>query len=163
MENTYINGFDKFIAEHNTLTVLENENKNANHILLVIGTGRDFGFLCASKRTGTNKENVERFKKLQEDVLRLKCSYIPFKYGFNFTSEGESTIRKEESCLFISGIKIDQLLALANTYEQDTAVFGNKEEIKSYSVSSGKPETVLGTVDMKLAMATVLFYPGTYR
>lgn len=163
MDTTYINGYDEFIAEENTLLVTDDEAKNANHILLVINSGRNFGLLCPSKPTETKKGNEDRMKSLQQDVIRMKCSYIPFKYGFNFTSEGESIIRKEETCLFILGIKLDQLLALANTYEQDTAVYGNKEEIKSYSVSSGKPEVILGSGDMKLAMATVMFYPGTYR
>ena len=102
-------------------------------------------------------------EQLQRDVIKLKCSYIPFKFGFNVASEGGSTIRKEENYLFISGIELEELLELAAKYEQSTIAFGKNGEIKSYDVQSGKPVVMLGAVDMKLAMAEILFNPGAFR
>src|ERR1019366_4614962 len=163
METTYINSFDTFLTEDNHILVEDDALANANHILILMNTGKNFGFLCASKPTETISGNEARLKKLQQDVIKLKSSYIPFKYGLNYASQGESTVRNEDSCLFIQGISLVQLLELADRYEQPTAIYGNKNEIKSYDVQSGKPDVILGAVDMKLAMATVLFYPGTFR
>ena len=163
METNYINSFDNFIQEDNHILVEDDALSNANHILILMGTGKNFGLLCAAKPTETTTGNETRMEKLQRDVIKLKCSYIPFKYGLNYASQGESTVRNEDDCLFIQGIELDELLELAARYEQPTAVYGNKDEIKSYDVQSGKPDVILGTVDMKLAMATVLFYPGTFR
>ena len=163
METTYINSFDNFIREDNNILVEEDAVANANHILMLMNSSRNFGLLCASRPTETMNGNEARMKKLQQDVLKLKCSYIPFKYGVNYASTGESVVRNEDSCLFIQGIELEELLRLAAKYEQLTAVFGNKQEIKSFDVQSGKPDIILGRVDMKLAMATVLFYPGTFK
>ena len=163
METTYINGFDNFILEDNHILVEDDALANANHILVIINTGKNFGFLCASKPTETTSSNEGRMKKLQHDVEKLGSSWIPFKQGLNYTSAGGSVVRNENDCLFIQGIELDELLELASKYEQPTAVYGNKDEIKSYDVQSGKPDIILGAVDMKLAMATVLFYPGTFR
>ena len=163
MENTYINSFDNFIQEDNHILVENDALANANHILVIMNTGKNFGLLCASKPTETTSENHARMKKLQQDVIELKYSYIPFKYGLNYTSTGDSVVRNEDDCLFIQGIELEELLELADRFEQPTAVYGNKDEIKSYDVRGGKPGIILGSVDMKLAMATVLFYPGTFR
>ncbi len=163
METTYINSFDNFLTEENHILVEDDALANANHILILMNTGKNFGLLCASKPTETISGNEARLKKLQQDVINLKSSYIPFKYGLNYASQGESTVRNEDSCLFIQGISLVQLLELADRYEQPTAIYGNKSEIKSYDVQSGKPDVILGAEDMKLAMATVLFYPGTFR
>ena len=163
METTYINSFDNFIPEDNHILVEDDALANANHILILMNTGKNFGLICASKPTETISDNEARLKKLQQDVIKLKYSYIPFKYGLNYASQGESTVRNEDGCLFIQGIELDELLELAARYEQPTAVYGNKNEIKSYDVQSGKPDIILAAVDMKLAMATVLFYPGTFR
>ena len=163
MEATYINSFDDFIPEDNHILVEDDALANANHILILMHSSRNFGLLCASKPTETTSSNEARLKKLQQDIIKLKCSYIPFKYGLNYASAGESVVRNEDDCLCIQGISLEQLLELADAYEQPTAVFGNKDEIKSYDVQSGKPDVILGAVDMKLAMATVLFYPGTFR
>jgi hypothetical protein len=163
METTYINSFDNFMLEDNHILVEDDKVENANHILILANSGKNFALLCASKPTETIRRNKERMEKLQRDVLKLKCSYIPFNYGLNYASAGDSIVRNEDSCLFISGIELEELLNLASKYEQQTAVYGNKEDLKSYNVQSGKPEVTLGAVDMKLAMATVLFYPGTFR
>lgn len=163
METTYINSFDNFIREDNHILVENDELANANHILVIMNTGKNFGFLCASKPTETTSENHARMEELQKEIIRHKCSFIPFKYGLNYTSTGGSVVRNDDDCLFIEGIELDQLLELADRFEQPTAVYGNKEEIKSYDVRGGKPDIILGAVDMKLAMATVLFYPGTFR
>ena len=163
METTYINSFDNFIREDNNILVEEDAVANANHILMLMNSSRNFGLLCASRPTETMGGNETKMKKLQQDVIKLKCSYIPFKYGVNYASAGESVVRNEDDCLFIQGIELVELLELAAKYEQQTAVFGNKEELKSYDVQSGKPDIILGKVAMKLAMATVLFYPGTFR
>ena len=160
---TYIDSFDNFIPEENRILVEEEPLENAKHILILMNSSRNFGLLCASKPTETKSGNEARLKKLQQDVIKLKCSYIPFKYGLNYASTGGSVVRNESDCLFIQGIELDELLELAARYEQPTAVYGNKDEIKSYDVQSGKPDVILGAVDMKLAMATVLFYPGTFR
>ena len=163
METTYINSFDNFILEDNHILVENDALANANHILVIMNTGKNFGLLCASKPTETASSNESRLKKLQQDVVKRGASYIPFKHGLNYTSAGGSVVRNETDCLFISGIDLKSLLTLADRYEQPTAVFGNKDEVKSYDVQSGKPDVILGAVDMKLAMATVLFYPGTFR
>ena len=163
METTYINSFDNFIPEDNHILVEDDPLANANHILILMNSSRNFGLLCASKPTETISGNEARLKKLQLDVIRLKCSFVPFKYGLNYASTGGSVVRNEDEALFIQGIELEELLELAAKYEQPTAVYGNKDEIKSYDVQSGKPDIILGTVDMKLAMATVLFYPGTFR
>jgi hypothetical protein len=160
---TYIDSFDNFILEDNHILVEDDALANANHILILMNSSRNFGLLCASKPTETTSGNDARMEKLQQDVIKLKCSYIPFKYGLNYASAGESIVRNENSCLCIQGIELEELLELAAKYEQSTAVYGNKDEIKSYDVQSGKPDIILGAVDMKLAMATVLFYPGTFR
>jgi len=163
METTYINSFDNFLQEDNHILVEDDPLENANHILILMNSSRNFGLLCASKPTETKSGNEARLKKLQQDVIKLKCSYIPFKYGLNYASTGGSVVRNEDEALFIQGIELEELLELAAKYEQPTAVYGNKDEIKSYDVQSGKPDVILGAVDMKLAMATVLFYPGTFR
>ena len=163
METTYINSFDNFIREDNHILVEDDAVANANHILMLINSGKNFGLLCASRPTETISGNEARMKKLQQDVVKLKCSYIPFKYGLNYASAGESVVRNEDSCLYIEGIELKELLVLAANYEQSIAVFGSKEEIKSYDVQGGKPDIILGKVDIKLAMATVLFYPGTFK
>jgi hypothetical protein len=150
-------------VEDNHILVEDNPLENANHILILMNSTKNFGLLCASKPTETESSNKARMYKLQEDIIKLKCSYIPFTYGLSHASTGESVVRNEDNCLFIQGIELDELLELATRYEQPTAVFGNKGEIKSYDVQSGKPDIILGAVDMKLAMATVLFYPGTFR
>jgi len=160
---TYIDSFDTFIQEENHILVEDDPVANANHILVIMNTGKNFGLLCASKPTETTSENHARLKKLQQDLIKLKASYVPFKYGLNYASTGGSVVRNDDDCLFIQGIELDELLELADRYEQSTAVYGNKDEIKSYDVQSGKPDVILGAVDMKLAMATVLFYPGTLR
>ena len=163
MEAFYINSYDDFMREDNRILVEDDALENANHILILMNSSRNFGLLCASKPTETKSSNEARMDRLQKDVLKLKCSYIPFKYGMNYASAGESVVRNEDDCLYIDGIELDELLELAARYEQPTAVFGNKDEIKSYDVQSGKPDVILGAVDMKLAMATILFYPGTFR
>ena len=163
METTYINSFDNFILEDNHILVENDALANANHILVIMNTGKNFGLLCASKPTETTNENHARMKELQQAVNELKYSYVPFKYGLNYASAGGSVVRNEDEALFIQAIKLDQLLELADRFEQPTAVYGNKDEIKSYDVRGGKPDIILGAVDMKLAMATVLFYPGTFR
>ena len=163
METTYINGFDDFMPEENHILVEDDALANANHILILMNSNRNFGLLCASKPTETTSSNEARLKKLQQDIIKLKCSYIPFKYGLNYASAGGSVVRNEDCCLCIQGIALDELLELAARYEQPTAVYGNKDEIKSYDVQGGKPDIILGAVDVKLAMATVLFYPGTFR
>ena len=163
METTYINSFDNFMMEDNHILVEDDALANAKHILILMNSSRNFGFLCASKPTETASGNEARMEKLQQDVIKLKCSYIPFKYGVNYASTGGSVVRNEDDCLFIQGIELEDLLKLADRYEQQTAVYGNKEELKSYDVQSGKPDIILGAVDMKLAMASVLFYPGTFR
>ena len=160
---TYIDSFDDFIPEENHILVEDDALANANHILILMNSSRNFGLLCASKPTETKSGNEARLKKLQQDVIKLKCSYIPFKYGLNYASTGGSVVRNEDDCLFIQGIELEELLELADRFEQPTAVYGNKDEIKSYDVRGGKPDITLGPVDMKLAMATVLFYPGTFR
>ena len=163
MEATYINSFDDFIPEDNHILVEDDALANANHILILMNSSRNFGLLCASRPTETTSSNEARLKKLQQDIIKLKCSYIPFKYGLNYASAGGSVVRNEDDCVCIQGISLEQLLELAGAYEQPTAVYGNKDEVKSYDVQSGKPDVILGAVDMKLAMATVLFYPGTFR
>ena len=160
---TYINSFDNFMQEENHILVEDDPGENANHILMLMNSSRNFGLLCPTKPTETKSSNEARMEKLQRDVIKLKCSYIPFKYGLNYASTGGSVVRNEDDCLFIQGIELEELLELAARYEQPTAVYGNKDEIKSYDVQSGKPDVILGAVDMKLAMATVLFYPGTFR
>jgi len=163
METTYINGYEDFINEENRILVEEDEVENANHIVMLMNSERSFGLLCATRPTETLSGNKSRMEKLQRDVIKLKCSYIPFKFGFNIASEGGSTIRKEENYLFISGIELEELLELAAKYEQPTVAFGSKGEIKSYDVQSGKPIVMLGAVDAKLAMAEILFNPGAFR
>ena len=163
METTYINSFDNFIQEDNHILVENDELANANHILVIMNTGKNFGLLCASKPTETTSENHARMKELQQAVNERGASYIPFKYGLNYASAGGSVVRNEDEALFIQDLELDELLELADRFEQPTAVYGNKDEIKSYDVRGGKPDITLGPVDMKLAMATVLFYPGTFR
>jgi hypothetical protein len=163
METNYINSFNCFLKEDNRILVEDDELQNANHILILMNSSKNFGLLCASKPTETESSNKARMDELQKDIIRLKCSYIPFKYGLSYSSTGESVVRNEDDCLFIQGIELDELLELATKYEQPTTVFGNKEEIKSYDVQSGKPDIIMGAVDMKLAMATVFFYPGTFK
>ena len=163
METTYINSFDNFLPEDNRILVEDDPVENANHILMLMNGSRNFGLLSASKPSETVSSNKARMKKLQQDTIKLGCSYVPFKYGLNYASTGGSVVRNEDDCLFIQGIELNELLELAARYEQPTAVFGNKDEIKSYDVQSGKPDVILGAVDMKLAMATILFYPGTFR
>ena len=164
---TYINSFDDFMPEdeepHNRILVENDPVENANHILMLMNSSRNFGLLCASKPTETASSNDARMEKLQQDVIKRGASYIPFKLGLNYASTGGSVVRNEDGALFIQGLDLDELLELAARYEQPTAVFGNKDEIKSYDVQSGKPDVILGAVDMKLAVATVLFYPGTFR
>lgn len=163
MDNIYINSFDKFAQENNRILVTEDPEQNANHILILMNSGRNFGLLCASTPNETVTGNGERMKQLVKEVLKLKCSYIPFKYGLSYASAGDSVERNEDNCLFIPGIKLEQLLELAEKYEQATAVYGNKNELKSYNVQTGKPDVIQGAVDIKLAVATVFFYPGTFR
>ena len=83
METTYINSFDNFIQEDNHILVEDDPLANANHILVIINTGKNFGFLCASKPTETTGSNEARLKKLQQDVVKRGASYIPFKHGLN--------------------------------------------------------------------------------
>ena len=163
MASVYINGFDDFIAEANTLLTEGDECENAKHILVTISGATDFGFIRASRPMDTWKEARGRFSELLRDIDSMSCSYIPFQCGLSYVGEGESVIRKSDDCVFVTGLSLKELLALGNTYDQEVIVYGNKREIKSYTVSSGKPEVTLSAVDMKLAMATVLFYPGTYR
>lgn len=160
---TYIDSFDDFIPEENRILVEDDPRENANHILILMNTAKNFGFLCASKPNETISSNKARLKKLQQDVIKRGASYIPFKFGLNYASTGGSVVRNEDGALFIQGLELDEILELAARYQQPTAVYGNKDEIKSYDVQSGKPDVILGTVDMKLAVATVLFYPGTFR
>ena len=40
---------------------------------------------------------------------------------------------------------------------------GNKSEMKSYDVQTGKPDVILGTVDMKMAMATIFVLPWHFQ
>jgi hypothetical protein len=91
---TYINSFDSFIQEYNRILVEDDPVANANHILIFINGGKNFGLLCASKPTETISGNLARIKKLQQDVMKLKCSYIPFKYGLSYASTGESVVRR---------------------------------------------------------------------
>ena len=163
MDNSYVKDFDKFMQEGNRILVTDDPVQNANHILVLMNSGRNFGLLCASKNTETVTGNGDRMKELVKDVLKLKCSYIPFKYGLSYASVGDSIERNEDNCLFIPGIELEQLLTLAKKYEQTTAVYGNRDELKSYNVQTGKPDIIQGAVDIKLAVATVFFYPGTFR
>ena len=163
METTYINSFDNFISEDNHILVEDDALQNANHILILMNSVRNFGLLCVSKPTENSSGNEARMEKLQKDLVQLNCSFIPFKFGLNYTSAADSIVRNEDDCLFIQGIELEELLTLAAKYEQQTAVYGNRDELKSYDVQSGEPDVMLGAVDMKLAMAMVLFHPVTFR
>lgn len=163
MDTLYINGFDKFIAEDNKLLVEDDNRKNALHILEVINTGRNFGFICASNGIDSSKTAGDKLNQLEEDIIRIKCSYIPFSYGYGYVGQGECIVRHKDTGLFVSGIELTQLLELGKKYSQDVVVFGDKEEIKSFKTTDGTADVILGFEDMKLAMCTILFFPGTFR
>ena len=45
METTYINGYDEFTNEENHILVEEDEVENANHIIMLMNSEKNFGLL----------------------------------------------------------------------------------------------------------------------
>lgn len=162
METKYMQGFDDFIAEDKAADPEDEQRANANLIWELIDSGENFGFICSSRGIDNAKTNDERLNNLEEDIIRSKCAYVRFRYGYGYP-EGGCIVRRQDMALFVSGMKLEELLELGRKYEQEVVVYGDKHAIQSFQISDGKPDVILEFPEMRLAMCTILFFPGTFR
>lgn len=163
METKYIDRFDNFICEDTKSEPAKSDRlETARRIWKLIENGDDFGIISADNPVKDSETNMERQDQLEKELLRMKYGYIEFNVAYSYQDEkGKSIV--EQKALFVPKIAKAELMRLGKTYEQESVIFGNAQEVDSFRISDGKPEISLELADMMFAWSALLFSPGTFR
>lgn len=91
----------------------------------------NFGVISPFRKSNTDIDNIESYKKLAKDVRKMGYGYIELKGGY----VGDEEFFSEKS-LFIPNIKRDEVIELGKKYDQHSVISKNKDSFALMGTNS---------------------------
>ena len=170
MRKKIIRGFDNFINEAVTMEVPKSirELTSARMNKLIEDTGDEFGIISASLPDDWADETIKRLDKIEQELLKMKCSYIEITGGYNQTDnkkggQNSEGLRVDQRLLFITEISFSELVELAKEHSLLTVIWGNKNKVSVFSTATRTATMTLTASDRQIGWVTLLCRPETNK